>query len=505
LSPGDRHGGGPADAAPLRPRLAAALVFFASGAVLVIEVVGLRLVAPYVGVTLQTSSAVIGLSLAGIALGAWMGGRLADRAGSRRLLPTVLVLGGTVTCVTLPLVRLIGPSLAARDPVSVTLLAFIAVFAPCVFLSSVPPMVVKLQLRDLDRTGTIVGRLSGLGTLGAIIATFLTGFVLLAALPTTAILLGLGGFTVLVGVVLGFSPGSWRRPPAMLVLGGLLGLALPPLVPTPCGVETAYHCATVIPDSQRAAGRYLVMDSLLHSYVDVADPGYLRFPYIQAMASVADVMRSPGQPVRALHLGAGGLTMPRYLAATRPGSQSRVLEIDPGVIALDRAQLALGSVPDLRVDVEDARIGLRGETAGARDLVIGDAFGGLAVPWQLTTREVVSEIARILRPDGIYAVNVIDNPPNRFVHAEAATITAVFPDVAVVADASALSGRTGGNFVILGSARPLPLAALTSRMNDRGTALSIATGAELDRFIAAAAMLTDDHAPVDQLLTPTHG
>src|ERR1700716_330867 len=108
------------DGGSLPPRGAAGLVFFASGAVLVIEVVGLRLVAPYVGVTLQTSSAVIGLSLAGIALGAWMGGRLADRAGARRLLPTVLVLGGTVTCVTLPLVRLIGPSLAARDPVSVT-------------------------------------------------------------------------------------------------------------------------------------------------------------------------------------------------------------------------------------------------------------------------------------------------------------------------------------------------------------------------------------------------
>ncbi|MDQ6742487.1 MAG: fused MFS/spermidine synthase [Candidatus Dormibacteraeota bacterium] len=495
---------GEAGGGPLAPPLAAGLVFFASGAVLVIEVAGLRLVAPYLGVTLQTSSAVIGLALAGIAVGAWSGGRFADQAGPRRLLPIVLVLAGVVTCVTLPLVRFTGPSLASRDPVSVTILAFIAVFAPSVFLSSVPPMVVKLQLRDLDRTGTIVGRFSSLGTLGAIIATFLTGFVLLATLPTTAIILGLGGLTVLIGLALGFTPGSWRRPPAMLVLGALLGLLLPPLVPTPCGVETAYHCATVVSDPARPTGRYLVMDSLLHSYVDLADPRFLLFSYIQALASTVDVMRPPGQPLRVLHLGAGGLTMPRYLAATRPGSSSRVLEVDPGVIALDSSQLALGRVPNLKVDVEDARLGLKDEAAGGRDLVIGDAFGGLAVPWQLTTREVVSAVARILGAHGVYAVNVIDNPPNRFAHAEAATIAAVFPAVAVVADASALSGSGGGNFVILASEAPLPLPALQASLAGRGSGLEVASGARFAGFTRGADVLTDDQAPVDQLLTPTH-
>lgn len=499
-----RGTGGEAGAGPLAPTLAAGLVFFASGAVLVAEVAGLRLVAPYVGVTLQTSSAVIGLALAGIAVGAWLGGRLADQTGPRRVLPVLLVLAGLVTCLTLPLIRFIGPSLASRDPVSVTILAFIAVFAPSVFLSGVPPMVVKLQLRDLERTGTIVGRLSSLGTLGAIIATFLTGFVLLAALPTTAIILGLGGLTALVGLALGFTPGSWRRPPAMLLLTAVLGLLLPPLIPSPCGVETAYHCASVITDPARPAGRYLVMDSLLHSYVDLSDPRFLLFSYIQAMASTVDVMRPPGRPVRALHLGAGGLTMPRYLAATRPGSSSRVLEIDPGVIALDTSQLALRQVPDLKVDVEDARLGLKDEAAGGRDLVIGDAFGGLAVPWQLTTREVVSAIAGILRPEGIYAVNVIDNPPNRFVHAEAATIAAVFRSVAVIADPAALSGSGGGNFVIVASAAPLPLAALRGSLAGRASQLEVAAGSGYTAFTGGAQILTDDHAPVDQLLTPLH-
>jgi spermidine synthase len=495
-------GPGP-DGAPLEPRLAAALVFFASGAVLVVEVVGLRLVAPYVGVTLQTSSAVIGLALAGIAVGAWLGGRLADQAGPHRMLPIALVLAGVVTCLTLPLVRLVGPSLASRDPVSVTFLAFMAVFAPSVFLSSVPPMVVKLQLRSLERTGTIVGRFSSLGTLGAIIATFLTGFVLLAALPTTAIFLGLGGLTALVGVGLGLTPGTWRRPPPLLLLAALLGVLLPPIVPTPCGVETAYHCASVVQDPSRPSGRYLVMDSLLHSYVDLSDPTYLLFPYIQAIASTADVMKPAGQPLSVLHLGAGGLTMPRYLDATRPGTTNTVLEIDPGVVALDRSQLALGSVANLRVVVGDARLGVRDEAPGSRDLVIGDAFGGLAVPWQLTTREVVAQVRRILRGGGLYVVNIIDYPPNRFVHAETATIAAVFSQVAVIAGASELSGRGGGNFVVLASDRPLPLDALRDRLARRGSALQVAGGSALHDFTGGAEVLTDDHAPVDQLLTPT--
>ena len=498
--PGDGRG-----RAPLPGLLAAALVFFASGAVLMIEVVGLRLVGPYVGLTLQTSSAVIGLSLGGIAVGAWAGGRIADQAGSRRLLPIVLVLAGVIICATLPLVRLVGPSLAARDPVSITILAFIAVFAPCVFLSSVPPMVVKLQLRDIERTGTVVGRLSGLGTLGAILATFLTGFVLLAALPTTAIFLGLGGVTILVGLVLGLTPGGWRRPPAMLVLAGFLALLLPPLLPGPCAVETAYHCASVVPDPDRSSGRYLVMDSLLHSYVDLGDPTYLRFPYIQALASVSDVIRPAGQPLRALHLGAGGLTMPRYLAATRPGTTSRVLEIDPGVIALDRSQLGMGSIPGLQVDVEDARLGLAAEPAGDRDLVIGDAFGGIAVPWQLATREMMAAIARTLDAGGVYAANVIDYPPGRFIRAEAATVAAVFPDVALVARPDEISGRTGGNFVLVASAEPLPLAALQARLDARGSGLTVASGGVLTRFVGSAEVLTDDHAPVDQLLTTRAG
>lgn len=466
-----------------------------------LEVVGLRLVAPYVGVSLQSSSAVIGVALAAIALGAWTGGRLADEVGPRRLLPPALVIAGAMTCLTLPLVRTAGPMLQRDDAASITILAVLAVFAPSVCMASVTPMVIKLQLSDLAQTGTVVGRLSGIGTLGGIMATFVTGFVLLAALPTSAIVVSLGLAALVVGVGLGASRGRWRRPPLAIVLLGLISVALPAVTPSPCTVETAYHCARVVDDPARSTGRLLVLDNLLHSYVDERDPTYLSLAYVQVIASVADVASPAGQPLSALHLGAGGLTIPRYLAATRPGSASRVLEIDGGVTALDRARLLPQPLPGVEVDVGDARVGLAQEQPGSRDLVVGDAFGGLAVPWHLTTREVTAEIARVLRPDGIYAVNVIDFPPDGFIRAEVATIAAVFPNVVLVGAPDALAGRAGGNFVAVASAGQLPLAALSRRLAQRATPVKVAGRDATLRFAAGSPVLRDDYAPVDQLIT----
>src|SRR5215469_10968522 len=305
---------GPRQLKAYPPRLAAALVFFASGAVLVLEIVALRLVAPYVGITLQTNTAVIGVALAAIATGAWAGGRLADDVDPRRLVPGALVFGGAVKMLTLPLIRIVGPAMQSSDPLTATGLAFIGVFAPSAFLASVTPMVVKLQLGDLRRTGSVVGRLSGIGTLGAILATFVTGFVLVAALPSSVIVVGLGLLTLLIGVALAVTPGSRWRPPIALLLLGLFGAGLSVAVPSPCQSETAYHCVRVVVDPARPAGRFLVLDTLLHSYVDLSDPTYLDFPYVQAIASVTDVVKAPGQPVSVLHLGGGGLTLPRYLA-----------------------------------------------------------------------------------------------------------------------------------------------------------------------------------------------
>jgi len=491
---------------PLPGWVAAGVTFLCSGAVLVLEIVGLRLIAPYVGVTIQTSTAVIGFALAAIAMGAWTGGATADRTDPRRLLAPLMVAGGALVVAVLPLVRFAGALLTGADAGRVLLLAFVAVVVPAALLSAVPPMVVKLQLASLSETGAVVGRLSGIGTLGAIAATFATGFLLVAVLPSSVILVVTGTATAAAGVALGVllrrrTRSAGRLPPALLVLVvGVMGLAA--VAPTPCEEETAYHCARVVADPERADGRVLMLDTLRHSYVDLADPTHLEFEYVRAIAAVVDATAAPGQPLSAVHVGGGGLTLPRYLAEVRPGTDSLVLEVDPGVVAVDREQLELETSERLQVRVVDGRVGLADERPGARDLVIGDAFGGLSVPWQLTTREALELVDASLADDGVYAVNLIDHPPLSFVRAELATMRAVFPHVVLLARVPVLAGEDGGNVVAVASRSPSPSAAIETALGDRELAWRVAEGSALDAFVGDAGVLTDDFAPVDQLLTP---
>lgn len=471
-------------ATPLNNRIAAALVFLTSGAVLVLEIVGLRLVGPYVGVTLSSSTAIIGVALAAIAYGAWTGGWLADRRiDQRRLLSPLLLLGAVATAATLPIIRVAGVWLRGTDATSVLLLAAMTLFVPAALLSAVTPLVVKLQLQDLTHTGRVVGRLSSIGTLGAITATFATGFVLVATVPTSVILFGLAGVLALAGFGLG---GYWRRRgnlTAALTFAAI-GVPIGIVAPNPCDVETAYTCAAV---EGSGSGRTLFLNGAQHSYVDLDNPMHLEYAYTQWIGSYVDSL--PAGPLAVLHLGGGGFTLPRYVAATRPGSDNLVLELDPALVALDRRLLGLQTGPLLRVETGDARANLRRQPPTSRDLIIGDAFGHLAVPWHLTTRQLVTDVRRVLRPGGVYALNVIDGPARRFVRAEVATIAAVFPYVTLVAPLSALRGESGSNFVVFASGEPL-----------RPAADSL-TGAELRTFTGDAPVLTDDYAPVDQLLT----
>ncbi|PZF93092.1 fused MFS/spermidine synthase [Micromonospora deserti] len=498
----------PATGRALPNGLAAFLVFFSSGAVLVLETVALRLVGPYVGVTLQVTSSVIGIALAAIAYGAWAGGWLADRRDPRTLLAPALVLAGIATAVTLPVVRYAGEVLRGGAASAILLLVALAVFVPAVLLAAVTPLVVKLQLADLRRTGQVVGRLSGIGTLGGITATLATGFVLVAALPSTVILLALAVSLGLAGLALGFwlrrqdraeLPGPARAKAALAVLG-LVGAGLTTVAPNPCDIETAYHCARVEADPGRGSGRTLLLNSAQHSYVDLADPTHLEYAYTRWIGAVADVLAPAGQRLDALHLGGGGFTVPRYLTATRPGTDNVVFEIDGGLVDLGERKLGVRQGPDLRAVVGDARMLVAGEPADSRDFVVGDAFGHLVVPWHLATREMAAEIRRVTRPRGVYVQNVIDYPPLRFIRSELATVAAEFRHVALIAPPHALAGEQGANFLIVASDAPLPLDAVRGRLDAVDASVSLLSGAELTGFVGSALVLTDDFAPVDQLL-----
>jgi spermidine synthase len=473
------------------------VVLVSGAAILVVETLATRLVAPYVGLTLESTTAVIGVALAGIAAGAALGGRWADDFDPWRVVTGALLAGGLGVLAVRPLVRLLGPGLGP-GPTAAVLLVAASTLVPVAALAMVTPAVTRSRLSGVDGSGTLVGQLSAAGTVGSLLGTFATGFVLVALLPVTAILL----VTAAACLLLALCTAAARTRAA---LGGgtlaavLLGAALI-AIPGRCDVDTVYYCARVVTDPDRASGRVLVLDDLRHSAVDLADPTRLQFAYTRRMADAVDAAFPPGRPLSAVHLGGGGFTMPRWLAATRPGSASTVLEVDRGVVELGRRELAVDAIPALDVRVGDARTALAAVPVDAADLVVGDAFGARSVPWHLATAEFAAEVRRVLRPDGIYVLNVIDYDPRRLLAAETATLAARFPHVLLMIRPDQLAQGAGGNAVLVASDRPLDLSALDARAAAGGEPDSVLDEAATRRLAGAAAELTDDRAPVEQLL-----
>jgi hypothetical protein len=480
-------------------KVAIGLAFGSSAAVMVLELVALRLVAPYLGLTLETNTAVIGVALAAIATGAALGGKFADSVPPTKTLGPLVMFGGALVLLILPVVRWTGEAVRGSAGDAVFLAVAVALFVPASLLAAVTPMVTKLRLSTLSQTGTVVGRLSAYATVGAIVGTVLTGFVFVAKVPASTIVLSLGGVLVVCGAVLTIFLRGLKAAAQPLVIA-LIGTGLTIAAPKPCEVETAYHCARIEKDPNRASGRTLYLDQYRHSYVDLSDPTYLEFQYTKDFADAINTRWPGAEPLRALHIGGGGLTMPQLLLKTRPGSENKVYEIDPGVIELDKAELGAKPGPGLDLQIRDGRLGVRSEPADSRDLVVMDAFGGVSVPWHLTTREVVDDIRRVLAPDGLYLINVIDFGPQNFAKAEARTLLRSFQHVAIIGRPNAFQGLTGGNFVLVASDRPIDSARLAARLNGRSDLLP--DTAAVRNFAGDGPVLTDDYAPVDQLLTP---
>jgi hypothetical protein len=477
---------------PLPGWLAVALVVGTSAAVLVLEILAGRLLAPYVGVSLETYTGIIGTVLAGIAVGAWVGGFGADRVDPRRLVPVLLVGGGSLAIATIPIVRWLG----RMDDPDVTLLTAAGFLPAATVLSAVPPAVVKLQLRDLAATGSTVGRLSAYGTAGAIVGTFLTGFVLVRWAAVSTLVVVVGATLVLAGLALALAGGARRRhgrDVAAVALVGVVATGALARSHAPCETQTRYYCASVRVDPARPSARTLVLDDLRHSYVDLADPTHLEFWYVRRLVDGIDAMAPPGA-LDVVHVGGGGLTLPRYVRAVRPGSRQTVLEIDADLVRLVERELAFAPGDDVAVEVGDARLALRRVHAGSTDVVVGDAFGSRAVPFHLATREFLADVHRVLRPGGVYVANVIDSGRRAFLRAEAATLASVFAHVAVVLGPGAVAGLRS-NSVLVASDRPI--ADVLRRAPVQGGELVD----DVDAFVRGASLLTDDFAPVDQLLS----
>lgn len=261
-------------------------------------------------------------------------------------------------------------------------------------------------------------------------------------------------------------------------------------------LDSGLH-AVIRPDRHVAGAFELVVDGTPQSQVNLDDPTDLFFEYVRRMGHVIDLIGMPGQPITALHLGAGGLTIPRYVEATRPGSRQQVLELERGLVDLVRRELPLPRGASIRIRYGDARSTLERLPAGLRgsaDLVVVDIFGGARIPAHVTSREFYALAASYLSSSGVLLVNVADGAGGAFARGQVATVSDVLADTAVLAEAQVLKGRRYGNFVIVGSASPLPLEWMPRLMAGGPHPAAVVHGRELRNWVAGAPVVHDDDA-----------
>jgi len=251
----------------------------------------------------------------------------------------------------------------------------------------------------------------------------------------------------------------------------------------------------VIEDDRWVPGSFsLVVDGTPQSHVNADDPTQLFFEYIQRMGHVIDQLGLPGQPLTAVHLGAGALTIPRYVEATRPGSRQQVIELEQDLVDLVRTHIPWPKSASIRVRYGDAREVLGRLPEGLResaDLLVIDIFSGARTPAHVTSVEFYREAVRLLRPGGVVLVNVADGPGLSFARSQAATLLEVTGHVAALAETSVLKGRRFGNVVLVGSTAPLPLEWMPRLLAGGPHPSKLVAGAELRDFVAGASVTTD--------------
>ncbi|MEU4494022.1 fused MFS/spermidine synthase [Streptomyces sp. NPDC023998] len=252
--------------------------------------------------------------------------------------------------------------------------------------------------------------------------------------------------------------------------------------------------AKLMPDVDRERAWLLTMNGAPQSYVDLDAPTHLEFEYAQRLAHVVDCAADEGDPLELLHLGGGALTMPRYVAATRPGSRQHVVEADRGLLVLVAERLPLPTGSGIEVHAADARAWVEAASADSVDVLIADVFGGSRVPAHLTSVEYARAAERVLRPDGIYVANLADGAPFAFLRSQLGTFASVFEELALIAEPSVLRGRRFGNALLLASHAPIDTAALARRTSSDAFPARVEHGQALARLIGDAKAVRDADA-----------
>ncbi|MHC1743447.1 MAG: fused MFS/spermidine synthase [Syntrophobacteraceae bacterium] len=479
------------------------IVFACGAAVMILEMVGARIVAPYLGSSIVVWTALIGTILASLSVGYWWGGKIADRKPNAKAFSIILLLSGvSVALLALAKAMILDFWDVAALPVQLGATAFnLALFAPStVCLGMVSPYAVRLKLSSVEQAGSTAGRLYAISTFGSIMGTFVAGFYLIATFGSTAILLGLSLSLVLLSILA--SEANRKRKASVLLVPVLFFIL--------CSVYEEQLSRSGFYDLDTSYNRVLVFQSkddrtdrptramattprYVHSSMYLDDPQKLVLRYTRFF-TLAEYWRP--RMTRALVLGGGAYSFPRYLLSRHPQLHMDVVELDPGVTDIARRFFHLEDMPGLRIHHEDARTFINRDQE-PYDVIFMDVFNSqYSVPFHLTTLETVTRLHGLLKEDGIVimnAISAIEGPLGRFLRAEAATYRAVFKQVHLYPLFAAADGARKQNVLLVAtkSEDELP----TSPPDDE--LAGYLAGRWRQPLETDVPVLTDDYAPVE--------
>ncbi|MEY8839476.1 fused MFS/spermidine synthase [Cribrihabitans sp. XS_ASV171] len=475
---------------------------------LVVEIVAGRMLAPYVGMSLYTWTSVIAVVLAGFSAGHWWGGRLADGPADRALRLTGWIMGAAALSTAGAVILLqavAGPVMTAvTQPVAaIAILTTAVFFLPSLFAGVPAPVLAQIAVtQDAARSGRALGAMFAAGAVGAIAGTLLAGFVFIPWLGSAWTLALVTGVYLLAAALFLALAGALRRAGALVLLlaaAGVTGVSL--ARPGPCTRESAYFCIRVVDVASDPARpvNLLVLDHLSHG-ASARDLPQVMFTEFTAMIDAIARARMGEGAFSAFFIGGGTYSVPRAWVDRGIGPLS-VAEIDPEVTEVARESFWFDP-EGVTILHEDARAALLRRPGARYDVIVGDAFGDIAVPAHLVTREFFELVRARLEPGGVFVMNVIDYPDRmQALAAIAATLGAVFPSVEIWTEATAPVPGAQRVFVLAAGERPTQVAHLTVPAPEPTRFAPLAEGF-VEQLMARLEpqILTDDHAPIDRLL-----
>jgi spermidine synthase len=477
-----------------------------SAASLVVEIVAGRMLAPHVGMSLYTWTAVIAVVLAGFSVGHWWGGRLAGKPPASALAWTggaLLAAAVTTSGAIFVLPAVAGPVLSSvADPVwAITALTALAFFLPSFFAGVPAPVLAQIAVTTQKDSGPALGAMFASGAVGAIAGTLLAGFVFIAWLGSTLTLVVVTLVYVASGLLcfwLARSRGLLIAVVAGVSASVLAGFALS--APPQCQVESRHFCLRVevlSPDPVNPV-RLMVIDHLAHG-IGAAQMPETQFTEHTAMLDALARLRAPRPDFTSFHIGGGTYSVPRAFA-TRGTGPITVAEIDPAVTRM-AAESFWFDTDTATILHEDARRALLTRPGARYDVILGDAFTDVVVPVHLITQEFFQLAADRLNPGGTFLMNVIDYEDRlRALSSVVATLREVFPVVEVWTHQVPPVPGSRMVFVVVAGDAPTPANSIHTPAPEVMRFGALADGMVEQLATSRGLILTDDYAPIDRLM-----